>query len=97
MLILLLLDIFDFLVSITVVPAFAGINQVFVTLTEFTFSLAWVSDIIVPAIKIFSYILGSPLLFSAILTLSATLAVLEISASFIWWIIYKIPIINIKR
>ena len=45
---------------------------------------------------LFGYILGSKELIMFIFTFSAVLLPLEISASFIWWLLYKIPVFGIK-
>lgn len=48
-------------------------------------------------LEIFAYLLGSKELMVFMFTFSAVLLPIEIAISFIWWVIYKVPVFGIKN
>ena len=47
-------------------------------------------------LEIFAYLLGSKDLMVFMFTFSAVLLPIELAISFIWWLLYKIPVFGIK-
>lgn len=48
-------------------------------------------------LEIFAYLLGSKELMVFMFTFSVVLLPIEIAISFIWWVIYKVPVFGIKN
>ncbi|MDO4902126.1 MAG: hypothetical protein Q4A21_01040 [bacterium] len=97
MIILWILDLVNFMLSITIFPVFSTFSGILSGGFNLLASFGWIISIIQPAIRFFSYILGSNEAMSFILTLSFVLMPVEILASLAWWILGKLPFINIQK
>lgn len=64
---------------------------------QFGFSFGWIADIIRPALSLFSFLLDNDVLFTFLLGLTITLIPFEFAISLAWWILYKVPILNLKN
>lgn len=64
---------------------------------QFGFSLGWIADIIQPALRVFAFLLDNDVLFNFLLGLTITLIPFEFAISLAWWVLYKVPILNLKN
>ena len=88
------------MVEILLVPVstlFAGIDSAIAPLLVMASSITFIFAAIQFPLFLFGYLLGSKDLIIFIFTFSVVLLPIEISLSFIWWVLYKIPIFGIKN
>lgn len=95
MIVILLLKIVQILL-IPVSLISSSLDSLIAPLLSMASSITFIFAAIQFPLFLFGYILGSKELIMFIFTFSAVLLPLEISASFIWWLIYKIPAFGIK-
>lgn len=96
MIVILLLKIVQILL-IPVSLISSSLDSLIAPLLSMASSITFIFAAIQFPLFLFGYILGSKELIMFIFTFSAVLLPLEISASFIWWLLYKIPIFGIKN
>ena len=95
MIVILLLKIVQILL-IPVSLISSSLDSLIAPLLSMASSITFIFAAIQFPLFLFGYILGSKELIMFIFTFSAVLLPLEISASFIWWLLYKIPVCGIK-
>lgn len=95
MIVILLLKIVQILL-IPVSLISSSLDSLIAPLLSMASSITFIFAAIQFPLFLFGYILGSKELIMFIFTFSAVLLPLEISASFIWWLLYKIPVFGIK-
>ena len=95
MIVILLLKIVQILL-IPVSLISSSLDSLIAPLLSMASSITFIFAAIQFPLFLFGYILGSKELIMFIFTFSAVLLPLEISASFIWWLLYKIPVFCIK-
>ena len=95
MIVILLLKIVQILL-IPVSLISSSLDSLIAPLLSMASSITFIFAAIEFPLFLFGYILGSKELIMFIFTFSAVLLPLEISASFIWWLLYKIPVFGIK-
>ena len=95
MIVILLLKIVQILL-IPVSLISSSLDSLIAPLLSMASSITFIFAAIQFPLFLFGYILGSKELIMFIFTFSAVLIPLEISASFIWWLLYKIPVFGIK-
>ena len=96
MLIILLLKLVQVLLF-PISALFAGIDNIIAPLLSMAGSITFIFAAIQFPLYLFGYLLGSKDLIIFIFTFSMVLLPIEISLSFIWWVLYKIPIFGIKN
>ncbi len=75
----------------------SGLDSLIAPLLSMASSITFIFAAIQFPLFLFGYILGSKELIVFIFTFSAVLLPLEFAASFIWWLLYKIPVFGIKN
>lgn len=96
MLIILLLKLVQILLF-PISALFAGIDNTIAPLLSMAGSITFIFSAIQFPLMLFGYLLGSKDFIIFIFTFSMVLLPIEISLSFIWWVLYKIPIFGIKN
>lgn len=96
MLIILLLKLIEVMLF-PISALFVGIDNTIAPLLSMASSIQFIFAAIQFPLFLFGYLLGSKDLIIFIFTFSMVLLPIEISLSFIWWVLYKVPIFAIKN
>lgn len=97
MLVSLLLTLVFGLIKLLVISPINIFVQLIKPAFQFGFSFGWIADIIQPALRVFAYLLDNDVLFTFLLAMSITLIPFEFAISVMWWVLYKVPILNLKN